>query len=101
MLESNVVVFAPRLPGTEQQSLCPRRDQARSADIEVLVPISSTKTRRFGSICAASVTLQAALSHSSRSNAPTLRFWAEAHPPEQPTDGRVTQSLARHAPKSG
>src|SRR5215213_5792582 len=40
MLESNVVVFAPRLPGTEQQLLCPRRDQTRSADIEVLQRIS-------------------------------------------------------------
>jgi hypothetical protein len=56
MLESTVVVFASRLPGTEQP-LCPRRDQARSADIEISVPISSTKTKHFGSICAASVTL--------------------------------------------
>ena len=60
MLESNVV-FGPRLRGTEQKALCPRRDQARSADSEVLAPVSSTKTKRFGSICAASVTLQGAL----------------------------------------
>ena len=74
MLESNVV-FGPRLRGTEQKALRPRRDQARSADSEVLVPISSTNTRRFESSFAASVTLQAALSHSSRSTAPTVRFF--------------------------
>jgi hypothetical protein len=43
MLESNVV-FDPRLRGNEQKALCPRRDQARSADSEVLVPISSLRT---------------------------------------------------------
>ena len=74
MLESSVV-FGPRLRGTEHEALCPRRDQARSTESEVFVPISSTKTSRFGSIFEASATLQAALSHSSRSTAPTVCFF--------------------------
>ena len=63
----------------------------------MLVPISSTNTSRFGSICRASVTLQAALSHSSRSNAPTVLFSAEAHPLQEPPQGRFAESLASEA----
>jgi hypothetical protein len=74
MLESSVV-FLPRLRGTAQRAHSPRRDQARKGESEVLVPISSTKTSRFGSVSRATITLQAALSHSSRSSAPTLRFF--------------------------
>src|SRR3712207_4731725 len=74
MLESTVV-FLPRLRGIEQYALRPLGDQARSGASEVLVPISSTNTSCFGSICWASITLQAALCHSSRSSAPTLLFF--------------------------
>ena len=63
----------------------------------VLVPISSTKTNRWASSFSAIIACQAALSHSSRSSAPTLLFSAEAHPLEQPPDGGVAQDLARGA----
>jgi hypothetical protein len=62
MLASSAV-FMPRLRGTLQ------------AESDVWVPISSTNTSRFGSASRATSTLQAALNHSSRSSAPTLRFW--------------------------
>ena len=74
MLESKVV-FGPRLRGTEHHALSPRRDQAYSGESEVLVPISSTKTNRFGSTLSETISLQAALKNSSRSTAPTLRFF--------------------------
>ena len=74
MLESSVM-FLPRLRGTAQCARSPRRDQARKGESEVLVPISSTNTSRFGSVLYATITLQAALSHSSRSSAPTVRFF--------------------------
>ena len=74
MLESKVV-FGPRLQGTEQYTRCPRRDQARRTQREVFAPISSTKTNRSGSTLCETITLQAALRNSSRSSAPTLRFF--------------------------
>ena len=61
----------------------------------MLVPLSSTNTNRSGAISRATITLQAALSHSSRSIAPTLRFLTKAEPLEQPLHGRVTQGFAR------
>ncbi len=54
---------------------------------EVLVPTSSTNTSRFGSISAASVTLQAALKYSSLSTDPTVRFLTEAKTLRRLTDG--------------
>jgi hypothetical protein len=75
MLESRVV-FGPRLRGTEQYARCPRRDQARRTQREMFAPISSTKTNRLGSTLSDTITLQeAALRNSSRSSAPTLRFF--------------------------
>jgi hypothetical protein len=61
------------------------------------VPISSTKTNHFGSTSLVTVTLQAALSHSPRSTAPTVRFLAEAKLLEQPPYGRVTEGDAGDA----
>jgi hypothetical protein len=62
----------------------------------VFVPISSTKTSRPGSTCSATITLQAALSHSSRSGAPTVRFLGEAKPLHQPPYGRVAHIRSRY-----
>src|SRR5918997_3718682 len=64
---------------------------------EVLVPISSTNTNRSGSIRTASITRQAALSHSSRSDAPTDLFSAPSQAVQQSPDGRVAQTLPRDA----
>src|SRR5829696_6413504 len=96
MLESRVV-FGPRLRGTEQYARCPRRDQARRTQREMFAPISSTKTSRCGSTFSATITLHAALSHSSRSTAPTLRFSTEAKTLQQSSDGGGAQRLARCA----
>src|SRR5215210_3905304 len=71
------VVFLPRLRGTDQRARSPRRDQARRGASEVFAPISSTKTRRSASspVSPATSARQAALSHSSRSLAPTVLFF--------------------------
>src|SRR5829696_2861524 len=64
---------------------------------EVLVPHSSTNTSRLASILSATITRQAALSHSSRSEAPTDLF---STPPQTlycPGDRRVANSYSRHA----
>jgi hypothetical protein len=74
MLESTVVL-APRLRGTEQCALCPLGAQAYKGESEMFVPISSTNTSRRASSGWTTITLQAALSHSSRSSAPTVRFF--------------------------
>jgi hypothetical protein len=74
MLASRVV-FGPRLRGTEQYARCPRRDQARRTEREMFAPISSTKTNSSGSTLSETITLQAALQNSSRSSAPTVRFF--------------------------
>ena len=74
MLESKVVL-APRLRGTDQHALWPFGAQAYTGDNEVFVPISSTKTSRSVSTRSATITLQAALENSSRSSAPTVRFF--------------------------
>ena len=89
MLESSVV-FLPRLRGTAQRAISPRRNQACKGESEVLVFISSTNTSRFSSVLHATITLQAALSHSSRSSAPKEYFLAEAQPFE---DSPYTESL--------
>ena len=74
MLASSVVL-GPRLRGTEQRALSPLGDQAYSGRREVLAPISSTNTSRSVPTPPATVTFQAALSHSSRSIAPIVRFF--------------------------
>src|ERR671911_603548 len=87
MLESSVV-FLPRLRGTEQQALSPFLAQPYKREREMFVPISSTNTSRRASRVPATITFQAALRHSSRSSAPTVRFLAEAHPLEEPLERR-------------
>src|SRR5829696_9432558 len=54
-----------------KRSLTSARPGIQGRKREVLVPISSTKTKRSGSVAEATMTRQAALSHSSRSSAPT------------------------------
>src|SRR3712207_3686055 len=76
----STVVLAPRLRGTGQQALWPFGAQAYTEDEEVFVPISSTKSSRSVSTCSATITLQAHLKNSSRSSAPTVRFFGEAKP---------------------
>jgi hypothetical protein len=56
-------------------------------------PKRSTNTSCSVAISRATITLQAALSHSSRSIAPTAHFLAEAEPLEQPLHGGVAQGL--------
>jgi hypothetical protein len=60
----------------------------------VFVPISSTNTRERASSVPATVTLQAALRHSSRSSAPTVVFSRVAPPLEEPPQGHVAKALA-------
>jgi hypothetical protein len=69
------VTFAPQLRGTLACARSPRRDQAYWGVREVLVPISSTKTKRSGLVAAATITRQAALKNSSLSLAPTDLFF--------------------------
>jgi hypothetical protein len=64
---------------------------------EASAPISSVNTSRSGSIRWASVTLQAALSHSSCSAAPTLLFSAPSQAFRRPPDGGVAQALSGDA----
>ena len=52
-----------------------RRDQAYWVVREALVPTSSTKTKRSGSVAAATITRQAALKNSSPSLAPSDLFF--------------------------
>src|SRR5215213_975349 len=74
MLASSVV-FLPRLRGREQWALRPFLAQPYGGESEVLVPISSTNTRERASSAPATITLQVALCHSSRSIAPTVLFF--------------------------
>src|SRR5215213_9746347 len=69
------VTFAPQLRGAEHGARSPRLDQAQRDVSEVLAPISSTKTKRSGSMLPATITRQAALKNSSRSLAPTDLFF--------------------------
>jgi hypothetical protein len=69
------VTFAPQLRGTLACARSPRHDQAYWGVREVLVPISSTKTKRSGLVAAATITRQAALKNSSLSLAPTDLFF--------------------------
>src|SRR3712207_172425 len=100
MLESNVVVVGPGFEAPNNKSWPTSRPQARSADSEVLVPNSSTKTTDVSdrSVRSERKTPQAALSATrlAPERPPHSVFEAEAHPLKQPTDGGVTQSLARH-----
>jgi hypothetical protein len=66
------VMFAPQLRATFRGARSPRRDHPYMGASEVLVPISSTNTRRLESISSVTITRQAALSHSSL---------ARSHPP--------------------
>jgi hypothetical protein len=68
--------------------------QAYKADNEMFVPISSTKTSRLASTCSATITRQAALCHSSRSSAPTLRFLGKAKPLHKAPYGGVAKGRA-------
>ena len=55
-------------------------------------PISSTKTSRSVSTCSATITFQAHLKNSSRSSAPTLRFFERSlEPLHQPPDGGIAK----------
>jgi hypothetical protein len=94
------LVFGPGFETPNNKSWLTSRPQARSAESEVLVPISSTKTTDVSDRSARSErkTLQAALSATrlAPERPPHFVFDAEAHPLKQPTDGGVTQSLARH-----
>ncbi len=75
MLASKVT-FAPQLRGTLKRALSPLRDQAyKKGASEVLVPISSTKIKCSALRSSATITRQAALSHSSLSLAPTDLFF--------------------------
>src|SRR5215208_7926029 len=58
------VRFAPQLRGTQHRARSPLGDQAYRGASEVLVPISSTKTKRSGLIAAVTITRQAALRNS-------------------------------------
>jgi hypothetical protein len=55
---------------------------------------SSSSFKFLVSISSATVNLQAALSHSSRSISPTVLFLTEAHPLQKPPDGGVAKGLA-------
>jgi hypothetical protein len=68
----------PRLRGTEQGALSPFLAQPYIGEREMFVPISSTNTTRRASSGWATITLQADLSHSSRSSAPTVRFFGRS-----------------------
>jgi hypothetical protein len=74
MLESRVT-FGPQLRGAEQGARSPLRDQAYNGRSEVFVPHSSTNTKRSAPMLPATIVFQAALSHSSRSLAPTDLFF--------------------------
>src|SRR5215212_8795910 len=95
MLESRVT-FLPQLRGMLAGARSPRLDQAYSGRSEVFEPISSTKTRRPASIPSATKALQAALSNSSRSVAPTYLFSAPTHAPQHPADRGVAHRNPRH-----
>ena len=69
------VMFVPQLRGTLKRARSPLGDQAYRGASEVCAPHSSTKTKRPTSILPATITRQAALSHSSRSLAPTDLFF--------------------------
>jgi hypothetical protein len=62
----------------------------------VFVSISSTKTKVRASSVWATITLQPARRHSSRSTTPTLRFLGEAEPLHQPPHGYVAQMRSRY-----
>src|SRR3712207_9196181 len=94
MLASSVV-FLPRLRGTSAKALLPLREWAYRGESEVLVPISSTNTSRLGSTFWATITLQALLSHSSLSLAPTDLFSCVAKTFDRPADGGGAHSLAK------
>ncbi len=63
----------------------------------MFVPISSTNTSRPALSLSATIILQAALSHSSRSMAPQSFFSAEAHPFEEPPEGGFAEAPATEA----
>src|SRR3712207_3086558 len=95
MLESTVVLD-PLLRSTDQHARSPLGAQAYKGESEMFVPISSTKTNRRASSDRTTITLQAALCHSSRSSAPIVRFLREAQPLHQPPYGRVAQLCSRY-----
>src|SRR5215213_5896628 len=80
VMVANSVVLLQRLRGKEKRALSPFLEQPYRGESEVLVPISSTKTRERASRAPDTITFQAALRHSSRSSAPTVLFSREAHP---------------------
>jgi hypothetical protein len=74
MLASRVT-FAPQLRGISKHAHSPLGAQAYRGASEVLVPISSTKTKRSGLVAAAIMTRQVALKNSSLSLAPIDLFF--------------------------
>jgi hypothetical protein len=70
--------FASQLRGTLASARSPRLDQACRGASEVLVPISSTNTSWPASRPWVTNARQAALSHSSRSAAPTDLFFGSS-----------------------
>src|SRR5215210_597682 len=93
------VTFAPQLRGTLACARSPRRDQAYRGVREVLVPISSTKTKRSGLVAAATITPQATLKNSSRSLAPTDLFSSPSQTLEHPGNRGVTHPYPAGSPQ--
>ena len=74
MLESRVTL-APPLRGAQQSARSPLGNRAYSGRSETFVEHSSTNTKRSVSVVPATVACQAALSNSTRSDAPTRLFF--------------------------
>jgi hypothetical protein len=74
MLESRVML-APPLRGAEQSARSPLGDQAYSGRSETFVEHSSTNAKRSAPVVPATIACQAALSNSTRSEAPTRLFF--------------------------
>jgi hypothetical protein len=74
MLESSVMFF-PQFFGALAHRRSPTLDHPYSGESEMLVPISSTNTKREASRLPETSALHAALTNSSHSIAPRLRFF--------------------------
>jgi hypothetical protein len=93
------VTFAPQLRGTLACARSPRREQAYWGVREVLVPISSTKTKRSGLVDAATIMRQAALKNSSLSFAPTDLFSSPSQALEHPRNRGVAHRNPASSPQ--
>lgn len=84
----------------------PTLDHPYSGESEVLEPISSTNTKRSAASFPETSALQAALTNSSRSDAPRLRFlgrtlWGEPEPAQQPPNGGHRQRHPAYGAQEG